>query len=439
MERKQFTVEAVLWTYSKTKKGLHPVKVKVTYNRRSKYYPVQVDGKNVYLGEAQWRNINEKSVRKANKRIREAIEDSKSKARETIQSITGNKRAFTFERFEKDFILNTSTRGFIKFFEDYLDVQMSEGRIGSYHTYHCALQAFKAFRNNRDLDPLDITPDLLKGFETYLRKAKPYVTTRGKKRIRKAGKTTVSIYMRAVRAVYNYVSGKLPYLKEHYPFTTNNSERTKYKIKSGSGSKGDALTVEELRKFIDIEVLLTSPEWRAKHLWLFSFYCNGMNFNDIARLQYGDIKGNRIVYVRQKTKETEAKEEVLEIPLNDPIREILVDLGCPEKRKSDFVFDILTKGLGPFEQRVVVNQKLKIVNKWLKRMCSANDLPAITTYWARHTYASLLKQSGESIELIRELLGHSDIKTTESYLKRFDLDKKREANERIRSFMRKSV
>ncbi len=73
------------------------------------------------------------------------------------------------------------------------------------------------------------------------------------------------------------------------------------------------------------------------------------------------------------------------------------------------------------------------------RICIANDLPPITTYWARHSYASLLKQSGQSVELIREMLGHSDIKTTESYLKRFDLKKKIEANEGVMGILRKSA
>ena len=61
------------------------------------------------------------------------------------------------------------------------------------------------------------------------------------------------------------------------------------------------------------------------------------------------------------------------------------------------------------------------------------DLMALnlTTYWARHTYASILKQAGQPVELIRELLGHGDIRTTESYLTRFDLAKKREVNDGI--------
>ncbi|HMV07562.1 MAG TPA: site-specific integrase [Cyclobacteriaceae bacterium] len=438
MDKKQFTVEPIIWIHSQNKKGLNPVKIKLTYNRKTKYYPVQLDGKNVFLSQEQWDAINEKTVRKENKRIKEAIGSAEAKARETIQAITSNKRAFTFDRFEREFILNTSSKGFLRFFQDYLNEIKQEGRAGTYHTYNCALQAFIKFRNGTEIDPLDLTPDLLRNFENYLKREKPIRTKAGKTVIIKAGKTTVSIYMRALRAVYNYIAGKLPHLSDHYPFTTHQSDRTKYKIKSGSGSKGDALNIEQLRQFQSIEVIPSSPEWRAKLLWMFSFYCNGMNFNDIARLTYANVKKDSISYIRHKTKETERSEEVIEIPLSDSIREIIIELGNPNKHPSSFIFDILTKNLSPLQERKTINQKIKIVNKWLKKICEANELPPITTYWARHSYASLLKQAGHSVELIREMLGHSDIKTTESYLKRFDLSKKREANERLQLWMKKA-
>lgn len=432
MVKKQITIEGLLWLHSQNKDGLHPVKVKVTFNRKTKYYPVQVDGKNLYLSEAQWQNIQEKQVRKESKRLKEIIEDAKAKARDSFGTITSNKRPFTFDRFEKEFLLDTSAKGFIKFFEEFLSGLLSENRVGTYHTYHCALQAFKEFRNGHDLDPIDLNPDLLKDFESFLKKEKRSVTARGKVTVRKAGKTTISIYMRALRAVYNFISGRQPFLKEHYPFATRTSERTKYQIKSGSGSKGEALSIEQLKRFVGIEVIPNSPEWRAKLIWLFSFYCNGMNFNDIARLSRSDIRKDSIVYVRQKTKETEGREEMIEIPINETIRKIISDLSTSDKRPNSYVFDYLPKGLTPMQQSKVVGYKLKIVNKWLRKLCIANDLPPITTYWARHTYASILKHSGTPVELIRELLGHSDIKTTESYLTRFDLDKKKQANENVR-------
>jgi integrase/recombinase XerD len=158
-----------------------------------------------------------------------------------------------------------------------------------------------------------------------------------------------------------------------------------------------------------------------------------MNFTDIAHLKYQNISGEVLTYIRQKTRETEAEETPLEIPLTDSIRAIINELGNPDKRPGSYIFEILKKGMSPEEQYNTIQQKVKVTNKLLKQLCKANNLPEITTYWARHSYANLLKQSGEPVEMIREMLGHSDIKTTESYLKRFDIDKKRKINERLES------
>jgi integrase len=136
----------------------------------------------------------------------------------------------------------------------------------------------------------------------------------------------------------------------------------------------------------------------------------------------------------------------MEILLNDNIRGIISAIGNPDKRDSSYVFTIVPNGLASTAQRrtkkektiaeridEIIRQKIKMVNERLKKLCMENDLAELklTTNWARHTYASLLKEAGESVEMIRELLGHSDIKTTESYLKRFDLKTKQAANSKI--------
>jgi site-specific recombinase XerD len=56
---------------------------------------------------------------------------------------------------------------------------------------------------------------------------------------------------------------------------------------------------------------------------------------------------------------------------------------------------------------------------------------AVTTYVARHSYATVMKRIGASLEFISESLGHSDIRTTESYLASFDLETKREWNSKL--------
>jgi integrase/recombinase XerD len=163
-----------------------------------------------------------------------------------------------------------------------------------------------------------------------------------RKTLKAANKTTVAIYMRTLKKMLNVAIDRNPSLKAFYPFSQ--------RIRAGSGKKGEALKIDELQKFISIETQPGTPEHEAKLLWLFSFYCQGMNFRDMAYLKYKDIQPNFIEYVRRKTERTEKNEQKMQVPL--------------------------------------------------------------------------------SIEMIRELLGHSDIRTTESYLKRFDFDRKREANQK---------
>ena len=61
------------------------------------------------------------------------------------------------------------------------------------------------------------------------------------------------------------------------------------------------------------------------------------------------------------------------------------------------------------------------INKELKLLASELEIDAdVTTYVARHSFASVLKNTGVNIALISQALGHQDIKTTEIYLSKFD-------------------
>lgn len=185
-----------------------------------------------------------------------------------------------------------------------------------------------------------------------------------------------------------------------------------------------------------IETIAGTPKHEARLMWLFSFYAQGMNFRDMAFLKKGDFTEEAIVYVRSKTKNSESKEEKMQVPLNGTLHKLINELKC---EKGPYVFKILSPETSNEKKDSQIRQKIKVTNKWLRRLCSENGLPPITTYWARHTYASLLKGIGESVDMIRELLGHSDIRTTEAYLKRFDLMKKQSVNNELLQLLETSV
>lgn len=437
------TAKVILWTDSANKEGLHPVKLRLTFDRIRRYYPVSHKGQKLFLSPSDFAKLMDlgESVRKDNVSIRKSLTDAFSNADGIIDQITAKDKAgerhkpFTWDRFEAEYL--GSVKGFLSLFQSHLKDLHSQGRFGTYRAYNNAFQAFNEFRGGtpkktraagdvmtlgKELNAIDITPKMLKEFELFL------------KNEREAGTNTIAMYMRSLKVIFNLAG--VP--KEFYPFAVKQNDKGKYIIRTGAGKKGEALDIEDLQKFMDIETEEGLLEHDAKLYWLFSFYCQGMNMRDIASLRYNDIdlKNGIISYIRRKTKDTEREETPIEVPINDQIKSILIELGNPDKKPGSFVFNILTARMTPEEQYLAVSQKIKMIDKALAALCEANDLPRITTYWARHTYASLLKEAGESVELIRELLGHSDIRTTEAYLKRFDRDRKRAANDKVTSLFK---
>lgn len=420
--KKETTVEAIYWHYFKSKEGRSPVKLKVTYERKTKNYPIQHEGQNLFLTKDQWESISSRKTKGQNRTLMNHIDAVRVQALSAAESARQGGRPFSFGQFEKEFFAKETNKGFLSAFKRYLDKILAEERIGTYRTYKCAYDAFKSFLGEKDLSPYEITPDLLKEFERYLIKD------------REAGHTTIGIYARTLRIIYNICADEDQGLKQFYPFGSDKRGRFRISDSRKGKKKGDALTPEQLRKFISSDPENGSPKWEAKLYWLFSFYCQGMNFRDICNLRYSNIDKQAIRYVRHKTKRTEDY-EIMEIPITEPIQEIISTLGNPEMQPKNYVFPVLNQEIkDPLIIEANVLQKTKITNKWLKKLCADCGIPEMTTYWSRHTYASLLKDSGVSIEMIRELLGHSDMKTTEHYLKRFDLEKKRGINEKLKAF-----
>lgn len=409
--------EAILWPWYSTPTGKHPIKIRVTHNRKRKYFSVKVNNTNLFLDPKEWEEIQDHSrpLRGDKKQSRAAVISQLANAEQCAQSVTQHGKPFTFDRFENVFLTKDTGTGFIKICEEHLRGIFKEGRIGTFRAYNNSLQAFKKFRDNKELDCVDVTPDLLRNFESFLVE-------------KEHTRTTVGMYLRALKVFYNVAASKYPSLAEFYPFAVNRSEKNKFRIKQGSGKKGEALSSEQIKKFLSIETIPGSPMHEARQLWLFSFYAQGMNFRDMAFLTWQNIEGDVISYIRSKTKNTENRVEKMQVPINEPMRKVIDSYSS--RGNTTYVFGILEEKVSVERQDALIRQKIKTTNKWLSRICKENFLPEIKTYWARHSYASLLKSMGESVDLIREMLGHSDIRTTESYLKGFDLERKKSANQR---------
>jgi len=121
--------------------------------------------------------------------------------------------------------------------------------------------------------------------------------------------------------------------------------------------------------------------------------------------------------------------------LNDFTSSIIEKYGNENKEPENLVFDILDKGLTPQQQQAKIKNFTRYINQHLKKLCKAIDLPEqISTYWARHSYATNAVRNGATMEFIQESLGHGNLKTTQNYFAGFDSETKKEFAQTLMDF-----
>lgn len=155
----------------------------------------------------------------------------------------------------------------------------------------------------------------------------------------------------------------------------------------------------------------------SKDLFTFSYLCCGMNMIDIAYLKYSDIINGRICFIRHKTKQP------ITFQLLPQAMQIIEKYRRDKVQQSDYIFPILDRNFHHTEQQQYdrIRKVIKGMNKSLKKIGTHLDISIpLTTYVARHSFATVLKRSGVNIALISEAMGHTSLSTTQFYLDSFE-------------------
>lgn len=178
---------------------------------------------------------------------------------------------------------------------------------------------------------------------------------------------------------------------------------------------------------------------RSKDFWVLSYLCNGINMVDIAHLRWGDLEDEVISFERQKTMRSLRSNPIKIIILRNEAINKLIDKWSNKKKtnRHAFIFDIIDERDDAEAVRKKVNQFTQVTNKWMKDM--GKDLGFtlnLTTYVARHSFATTLLRSGAPITFASQSLGHSSIMTTQKYFAGFDLAAQAEYMKALTPFMR---
>ncbi|MFN3849411.1 MAG: tyrosine-type recombinase/integrase [Spirosomataceae bacterium] len=228
----------------------------------------------------------------------------------------------------------------------------------------------------------------------------------------KASESTISIYSRALRIVFNDAIKDKIINPELYPFG-----RYGYVPPSGTNTKR-ALKTSDIDLIKNYEPEPMTTEQRSHDLWLFSYFGNGMNFADILRLKWENISENQIIFQRRKTKETP---QPIVVRMNDTIKNVIKRWGVESTNKNDYIFPFLQGATDIEREKKIIHQTIKTTNKYMNRIGAKLGIKdKLNSYEARHSFATRLMQSNAPLVMIKDKLGHKKLSTTENYLGSFE-------------------
>lgn len=274
-------------------------------------------------------------------------------------------------------------------------------RRGTATTYANAYKRFKEFRNGKDLGFESLTPDLMEHYEAWL-------IGRGMKQ------NTIRFYLRTLNTLL---------YKAIYEGLTTDRKLFEHVRLSYVRTTKRAISERDLKTIEHLQLAQGSPQAFARDIFMFSFYMRGMPFVDIAFLKKSDLKRGVLGYCRKKTN------QYLEIEW-EPEQQAIVDRYAHLTMDSPYMFPIINSEDGTEYQQYRRMQER--VNRALKRIGYRVGLKIpVTTYVARHTWASIARNMDISIAIISEGMGHRSYKTTQVYLDSIDTAKINEANRKI--------
>lgn len=395
----------------------YPVTLRVTYKGERRYYAT-----GFHLSKDEWKSYKGGSNRGKLKELRFEQPAILNKANNVIEIIEDKDENFAFSRFNDLYFRKQEARGgVLEAFEAYIGQFKEQGKISSAQSYQTAKASLETFINKKRIAFADITPQLLKSYEKS-------VVDSGKSR------STVGVYLRNLRTIFNKAIQDGVVQQEHYPFG-----HRKYIIPS-SEAREKALSKDVLSILYTYEGDETTNEALCKDIWFFIYYCNGMNVKDVCRLKYRNIVRDSLSFIRAKTENSVNRVRPIIVPLNEEITRIIGKWGNKPAHPDYYIFPFYSKVITPEEERRISQNLTKMINNHMKKIVKKLELDFdITTYSARHSHSNILNLEGAPTRLIADNLGHSSIHTTEKhYLAAFDDETKRKYSDSLLFFKQKS-
>lgn len=386
--------------------GKYPLKLSVAHRGTSSFYNTGVS----LLPEWWQRPTSDtdgyvKKNCKDSKRYNNHIQSLQDMFSEHIQRLEQNQQLYPFRsaRDLKNYIANIiegrNQATVLAYFKKCMDDRTNEGTKGLYRETYLKL---KAFTNDSDILFEHITPLWLDRFSDFIGGSVNYK----------------AIHLRNLRAVYNKAIRNNVTSLSSYPFY-------KYRIKKEATAKR-SLSIEQLAEIADME--LPSHQKRYRDLLMLSFYLVGINMVDLLNLKPENLRDGRLIYKRHKTSKIyDIKVEKEALDIIDKYRGKTYLLKFLETSKYDNIFRRMNRGLKTLGPEAIINDRGK--------KQKSDKYKYLSSYYARHTWATIAAYLDVPKETIAAALGHDMGNTTTAIYINFDQRKVDDANRAVLDYL----
>jgi len=397
------TMFARLEKRRKNKNAEYPIKIRIIYNRDYRDYGTK---QNATIQEYEKITRERPKGKIADKKI--IIIALLNRAFGIVQELN----PFSYNEFNEVYLNKQSNdkHNIYNWYDDKIKELRENGQISTALTYEYSKKSLQDFTKTEKLLFDKITPQFLKKYEMQMNNP-----------------TTVGIYLRPLRHIFNRAIDHPSNFITEYPFK-------KYKIPSPRNIK-KALSKDEVKSIYEYKAREGSPESFYKDIWLFSYFANGINMKDICKLKYNNIKGGNIEFRRAKTMNTNKNTKPIVIVLTSDLIRIIEEYGAKPMAKESYIFNFLQSGINEVQEMAAIKQATKQTNKYIKRIATNLNIEAeVSTYTARHSFATILKNAGVAPSFIGESMGHSSLITTESYLGSFESEQRKDNIDKLKDW-----
>ncbi len=320
--------------------------------------------------------------------LRSRIAEDTARLKNIVSRLERAGRDYTSEDVVRIYLTPSEAGGFVSFACELVRQLRQMGRERTAERYAAVMNSFRRFLGERDVLLEETDSDLMVRYETFLK-------------ARGICPNSSSYYMRGLRAIYNRAAEKgLTVQRKPFRHVYTGIDRT---VKR-------AVPLRIIRQIRGLDLTLSPAMDFARDMFMFSFYTRGMSFIDMAFLKKKDLQNGILSYRRHKTGRQ------LFIKWEKPMQEITGKYDIPD---TPYLLPII-RDMGDDGWRQYKNA-VHLVNAKLKKIGDLLGLPVpLTSYVARHAWASIARSRNIPVSTISEAMGHDSEGTTRIYLASLD-------------------